>query len=154
MSATIERGNIVVSDRARHAIVLAVRKDGTRAKLYVYGPDAEMWLPVGGFTVEVNSDSDECYKCSGSGLFYMGGMVLNGVYTGKTGPCFACSGKGTQDNADRLRCHYYWHRKGSDIEDRPLDASPAATMPDSKPAELVDCEACGCLHRSDVKCAW
>ena len=48
----------------------------------------------------------EC-DCSGSGLFYMGGAVVNGVYTGRTGTCFRCNGKGHQDGADRERNYWY-----------------------------------------------
>src|SRR3954447_13439839 len=107
----VNKGNIVKSTaHDTSAIVLAVTKDGKRAKVYVYGPDAEVWRPVTAFGVEVNGD-EKCFKCMGSGLFYMGGAVVNGTYTGKTGPCFACQGKGVQTDADRVRCHYYWHRK-------------------------------------------
>src|SRR3954451_16045244 len=117
----IIKGNIVVGNNSgRHAIVLAVRKDGTRAKVYEYGPDREVWVPLTAFTVET-SGLETCYKCGGSGLYYMGGMVLNGRYTGKTGPCYACSGKGKQNDDDRKRCHYYWHGQGADVDERPLD---------------------------------
>ena len=123
---SIVKGNIVRGrNSGRSAIVLAVRKDGTAAKLYEYGPDREVWMPVGKFTVEV-SGLEQCYKCLGSGLYYMGGAVVNGVYTGKTGECYACRGKGEQTDEDRLRCHYYWHRKveeGEEIE-RPMEATP------------------------------
>jgi len=123
---SIVKGNIVRGrNSGRSAIVLAVRKDGTAAKLYEYGPDREVWVPVGKFTIEV-SGLEQCYKCLGSGLYYMGGAVVNGVYTGKTGECYACRGKGEQTDEDRLRCHYYWHRKveeGEEIE-RPMEATP------------------------------
>ena len=45
--------------------------------------------------------------CDGSGLFYMGGAVVNGVYTGRTGTCFPCNGKGYQDASDRKRNFWY-----------------------------------------------
>ena len=121
----MDKGNIVTTERGQTGIVLAVRKDGTRAMCYLYGPDREDWLPVEWLTVET-AGKEQCYKCAGSGLYYFGGMVLNGVYTGKTGPCFGCGGDGQQDDADRIRCHYYWHRKveaGDDIES-PLEPSP------------------------------
>lgn len=109
----MDKGNIVKNTRyERHGIVLAVKKDGTRANVYQYGPDKASWVPVEWFEVVVNSDTDTCYKCAGTGLYYFGGMVLNGTYTGQTGKCFACQGKGTQNNDDRIRCHYYWHRQG------------------------------------------
>jgi hypothetical protein len=125
-------GNIVKSKRAdKHGIVLAVRKDGTRAKVYVYGPDEERWYPVTHFTVETEG-LETCYKCVGSGLYYYGGPVVNGVYQGKTGVCYGCGGKGKQSDDDRKRCHYYWHRKveaGEDIES-PLEQTP---VPEAKP---------------------
>jgi predicted PP-loop superfamily ATPase len=37
----------------------------------------------------------------------MGGAVVNGVYTGKIGPCFRCEGKGYQTAADQKRNRYY-----------------------------------------------
>jgi hypothetical protein len=198
------RGDIVIGNNSgRHAIVLAVRKDGTAAKLYDYGPDEEVWVDVTDFTVEVTGDNT-CYKCMGSGLYFMGGMVLNGRYTGKTGPCYACDGKGIQNAKDRIRCHFYWHRKveaGEEVES-PLEPTPQQPLPQAhtatqtavRPARerkaaniakareratkrtiktahgersatpatdavdamdlLIDCESCGCVHRSDVKCPW
>jgi len=111
------KGNVVKGNNSeRHAMVLAVRKDGKAARLYVYGPDTDMWMPVNRFTV-VTAGLETCYKCGGSGIYYMGGAVVNGRYTGKTGVCFGCEGKGKQDDADRLRCHYYWHRQ-AEIDDR------------------------------------
>jgi hypothetical protein len=49
----------------------------------------------------------ECPECSGSGKYYSGGAVVNGVYTGSTGTCFRCSGHGAQDAYDRKRNHWY-----------------------------------------------
>jgi hypothetical protein len=170
----LTKGNIVKFDRGdNHGIVLNVRKDGTRANVYRYGRDSAEWVPVNWLTV-VTTGTEKCYKCGGSGLYYFGGMVLNGVYQGKTGPCFGCEGKGEQTDADRLRCHFYWHRKvedGVEIE-TPLDASPAPEIaPEPKPAmamaanrkrreyvaddsKLIDCKGCGALHRDDVLCPW
>lgn len=111
----IAKGNVVADKFDRHALVLALTKDAKRAKLHRFGHDSEpVWQPVSWFTL-VESGSCECWKCGGSGLFYFGGMVLNGVYQGKTGPCFACEGKGNQTDEDRIRCHYYWHRYGKDV---------------------------------------
>lgn len=129
----VERGDIVIGNNShRHAIVLAVRNDGTAARLYIYGPDRETWVSVDKFTVEVTGD-DKCFKCMGSGLYFMGGMVLNGRYTGKTGPCYACDGKGIQNAKDRIRCHYYWHRKieaGEQLES-PLEPTPQQPLPEA-----------------------
>jgi hypothetical protein len=139
---TVSKGNIVKGNNSgRHGIVLAVRKDGTRAKVYEYGPDREVWVPLTAFTVEV-AGLEQCYKCLGSGLYYMGGAVVNGRYTGKTGICFACEGKGQQSDADRVRCHYYWHRQveageevESPLEPAPQQPLPQASMPEEKPAK-------------------
>lgn len=49
-------------------------------------------------------------QCAGSGLYYSGGGVENGVYTGKTGPCFGCHGKGWQSRADVIRNQTYWNK--------------------------------------------
>ena len=178
---TLVKGNIVVTDHGKHGIVLAVRKDGTRANVYVYGPDREDWMPVEWLTVEV-AGLETCYKCGGSGLYYYGGPVVNGVYQGKTGDCYGCSAKGKQDDDDRKRCHYYWHRKveaGDDIESpmerspMPEEAAPKAEKPKrpkirskvkatASPAasdsddgsRLIDCKGCGTLHRDDTLCPW
>ncbi len=45
----------------------------------------------------------DCEGCNGSGKFYSGGAVVNGVYTGKIGTCYRCNGKGHQSAADRKR---------------------------------------------------
>lgn len=125
MVTTFEKGNVVVNKRYSdsHALVLACTKDGERVKLHVFGRDEPVWHPVKWYDIE-EAGACTCWKCSGSGLYYFGGMVLNGVYQGKTGPCFACEGKGKQTNEDRIRCHFYWHRDGKDV--MPDDFTPAA----------------------------
>jgi hypothetical protein len=135
----MNKGNIVVTERGERGIVLAVRKDGTRALFYRYGPDFENWVPVEWLTVEVEG-LETCFKCSGSGLYYFGGPIVNGVYQGKTGPCFGCEGKGQQSDDDRARCHNYWHRRGADVEDRPLDASPQpeAQQPTAEQEQMME----------------
>lgn len=112
---TISKGNVLRNTRYdTHALVLALTKDGNRAKLHVYGKDEPVWHPVSWYEV-IEAGNCTCYKCGGSGLYYFGGMVLNGVYQGNTGPCFACEGTGQQSNEDRTRCHFYWHRYGKDV---------------------------------------
>ena len=133
---SLVKGNIVKLGE-KHGIILAVTKDGTRANCYVYGPDVAVWRPLAAFTV-VTAGLEGCYKCGGSGLFYMGGAVVNGKYTGKTGECYACQGKGKQTDADRLRCHYYWHRGGESVDDRPLEQSP---QPEIKPEPIAKAPA-------------
>lgn len=143
----MNKGNIVRSKQHdKHGIVLAVRKDGTAAKVYAYGPDCEVWRPVEKLEVVV-SGLDTCGKCLGSGLYYFGGAVVNGKYTGSTGECFACQGKGKQDDADRVRCHHYWHRSASidaaleaierGEEPQPLYNGGAPLVPWMKPDETV-----------------
>jgi hypothetical protein len=58
--------------------------------------------------INVPADCKLCYKCDGSGLYHSGGAVVNGVFTGKTGPCYACQGKGYQTQADAQRNRTYW----------------------------------------------
>jgi hypothetical protein len=121
----VNKGNIVNFERGDTGIVLALTRDGKRALVYRYGPDFSNWVPLDWLTVEVAGD-ETCYKCGGSGLYYYGGMVLNGVYQGKTGPCFGCEGDGIQTDADRLRCHHYWHRQSEEgkATESPLERSP------------------------------
>jgi hypothetical protein len=111
---SITKGNIVTSnDHGTEGLVLAVTRDGKRAKIYVLGSDGvEVWRPIDKVTVTVDGD-EQCWKCGGSGIFRGGGMVENGVYKGYSGDCYGCGGKGTQNNADRVRNHHYWHREHS-----------------------------------------
>jgi hypothetical protein len=108
----MEKGNIVTSnEHGSEGLVLAVRKDGTAAKIYVLGSDGkEVWKQTDSITVVINGD-EQCWKCGGSGMFYGGGIVENGVYKGYSGKCYGCQGRGKQNNADRVRNHYYWHRE-------------------------------------------
>jgi hypothetical protein len=109
----IQKGDIVGSTRFdQRALVLAVTKDGLRAKLHVFGYDREVWRDIAVCSVETTGE-EECWQCGGHGLYFFGGAVVNGVYQGSTGPCYGCGGTGMQTNADRLRCYYYWHRGGA-----------------------------------------
>ena len=106
----MEKGNIVKSNtHDTEGMILAITKDGKRAKVKVFGHDEPVWRPLDSMTVLVDG-WETCWKCGGSGIFQGGGGVVNGKFTGYTGECFACQGKCKQDNADRLRNHYYWHR--------------------------------------------
>lgn len=51
---------------------------------------------------------EKCWKCGGSGLFHFGGAIVNGKFTGKTGPCFECQGKGYVTPQDERRNRAYW----------------------------------------------
>jgi ribosomal protein S27AE len=131
---TVVKGNIVRSNRAgRDAIVLAVRKDGTAAKVYDYGTGHTVWVPVAGVTVTIDDDRT-CGKCGGSGVFDNG--VVRGV-------CFGCEGTGSQNNEDRLRNHHYWHRQG-EIDDALLaiergeEPAPLSTPVDPAPKPLKE----------------
>jgi hypothetical protein len=104
----MQKGNVVTGKRTgKDGLVIALTKDGKRAKLHLYGEDAEIWRSVEDFTIKV-AGGEKCWKCDGSGLYYFGGAVVNGVYTGRTGPCFACQGDGVATDADRIRCHFYF----------------------------------------------
>lgn len=125
MVTTISKGNVLRNTKFdTHALVLAMTKDGARAKLHVFGRDEPVWHPVSWYEV-IEQGHVTCWKCSGSGLFYFGGPIVNGVYQGKTGPCFGCEGTGQQSNEDRIRCHYYWHRGDSRHADLMPDAYEA-----------------------------
>jgi len=50
----------------------------------------------------------KCSKCNGSGKFFSGGAIVNGVYTGKVGVCYECQGKGYCTPEDHKRCRAYW----------------------------------------------
>jgi hypothetical protein len=135
MQMSVSKGNIVVSnEHGTEALVLALTKDGKRAKLHVFGHEGDIWRPLNGFTVSVNG-LEKCWKCQGSGLYYFGGPTVNGVYQGKTGPCFACEGKGKQHDGDRLRNHGYWHR--GRIEERPAEQVAAAPEPEAAAPEAA-----------------
>lgn len=45
----------------------------------------------------------ECHKCGGSGIWYGHGYMLNGVFQGPSGKCYACEGKGVETDADQRR---------------------------------------------------
>lgn len=112
------KGNEVRSNRnGKDGLVLAVTKDGKRCRVYIYGSDGmEVWVPVSGVTVTVSGD-DQCWKCGGSGIFYISGATVNGVFQGSSGKCYGCEGKGVQNNGDRLRNHGYHHRR-AEVEER------------------------------------
>jgi len=174
------KGNIVKSnEHGTEGMILAITRDGKRAKLKVFGRDAEVWRTLDSMTVIVDGN-EQCWKCGGSGVYQGGGMVLNGRFTGYTGDCYACAGKGTQNNEDRIRNHYYWHRQAvvdvavaeaergefESLErtaERMAKPKPAAKVKirSKKPAKkavtnddskLIECKECGSLHRSDIPC--
>lgn len=69
-------------------------------------------LPHGGHTDDPPTTPkkpapEPCYQCNGSGLFFMGGGTVNGKFTGKTGKCYRCGGKGVISAADEKRNEYY-----------------------------------------------
>lgn len=80
------------------------------ALLVEFYTDEKVWIPLARtevVVVEKTAKLIECFECSGRGLFYMGGGTVNGVFTGKTGPCFRCNGTGKQSYKDMLRNRYY-----------------------------------------------
>ena len=126
------KGNIVKSnEHGTEGLVLALTKDGKRAKVYVLGSDGqEVWRPVDSMTVILSGD-EQCWKCGGSGVFQGGGIVENGKYKGYSGDCYGCAGKGKQNDADRVRNHHYWHRERA-IYDA-LDAIEQGKKPEPLP---------------------
>lgn len=54
-----------------------------------------------------NAAPGPCAKCNGSGVYKFGGAVVNGVFQGKSGTCFSCSGTGVQTKKDIGRNHAY-----------------------------------------------
>jgi hypothetical protein len=58
-----------------------------------------------------NDKPGVCAKCRGRGIYYFGGAVINGVFQGKSGPCFSCGGTGRQTEADINRNHAYNRHK-------------------------------------------
>lgn len=110
MPVTFEKGNIVKFKRSGdECMVVAVAGGKERVNLHVFGSEEPRWYWFSSIEL-VCSTSEECWKCHGSGLYYFGGATVNGVYKGRTGPCFACEGKGSQNNDDRIRCYHYWRR--------------------------------------------
>jgi hypothetical protein len=105
--------------------------------VYVYGSDGvEAWVKLSDVTLTV-SGTETCWKCGGSGLYYFGGAVVNGVYQGNTGPCFGCEGKGQQNNEDRLRNHYYHHRRNEDYNPVDGEVDGQAVTYSDKPKPLA-----------------
>lgn len=83
-------------------------------RLALVGADGKVvrLLPKGGHTEEPPTTAEKpgrpkCDQCDGSGLFYMGGGTVNGKFTGKTGKCYRCNGKGYLTAADEKRNEYY-----------------------------------------------
>lgn len=58
----------------------------------------------------------ECHKCGGTGIWYGHGYVLNGVFQGPSGKCYACEGKGVETDADQRRNWGYWQHHAIRIE--------------------------------------
>jgi len=148
---SIAKGNIVVSKKHdTTGIVLAITRDSKRARVYVYGPDAEVWRPLSTFNVDV-AGTVECWKCGGSGLYYFGGAVVNGVYIGKTGDCFACEGKGEQTDADRLRCFWYWHRDTVNRENLSVAPDDAETPQEKRKRKQAVADAREAVEREQPR---
>jgi DnaJ-class molecular chaperone len=54
-----------------------------------------------------NDKPGVCAKCNGTGEYRWGGGVVNGQFTGHSGPCWSCKGTGKQTKADIKRNHGY-----------------------------------------------
>lgn len=103
----IEKGTYVKKDWAFGKVIATTPKFGGRVKVAT-GYSESDWFDAAAVTPVADLDSrDFDCECGGSGKFYSGGMVLNGVYTGKIGDCFRCGGHGMQSGNDRLRNRVY-----------------------------------------------
>ncbi len=121
-------GNIVQSKQhGNDGIVLALTKDGKTAKVYVYSHHVEVWRPLTGLIVTVDSLSP-CLRCQASGVY-------SNPLTGKSGICFRCEGKGEQSNEDRRRNHYYDKREA--MVNEALDAIEQGNEPQPLPTPVA-----------------
>lgn len=105
----LHAGDVLVKGH-REWYVEDVGRRGTQVALEVRSQDFDEppthYLLDQAYLVTVKAEHD-C-QCAGSGLYYSGGAIVNGVYTGNTGPCFGCHGKGWQNRKDVIRNHTYW----------------------------------------------
>ena len=86
----------------RYLVVQPIMPDGTYVQDHLR------------YTVDVDRDvqvqmEHEC-TCDGSGIYYISGGTVNGVFVGQTGKCFGCHGKGWQDRSDVIRNRTYWSK--------------------------------------------
>ena len=115
--APFAKGDWVVSTNPAKAtegqIVAISRKGAVKVRIH---SDRAIWLSPSQAkarlrVVPIDSRELECHKCvDGSGLFYKGGAVVNGVYTGEIGPCYGCQGHGLCTPHDRYRNRSYWNK--------------------------------------------
>ena len=54
-----------------------------------------------------NVESFECDGCTGDGIYYGRGSVINGKFQGFMGTCYRCGGKGYQTKEDQARNLHY-----------------------------------------------
>lgn len=100
--------SFVIGEDFEGRVKATTDKFGGRVLVEVAWKDDPIWVTAS--TLRVMADDDrslDCEGCQGTGRFYSGGMVLNGKFTGKIGPCFRCEGKGKQTPKDRSRNSYY-----------------------------------------------
>ena len=102
---------IGIDDTTTYGPVKAVSTRLSRVGIDVPGYKKLVWVDADKVRVVPEDErSLECFKCMGSGLFYSGGAVVNGVYTGQTGKCYACEGHGKQTPRDFHRNRTYWNK--------------------------------------------
>lgn len=108
---TIEKGNYVASiEKDCEGTIMAVSPRTGKVRVRVHG-DRDYWVdPARLAVIPEDARVLDCHKCSGDGRYYFGGAVVNGVYTGQTGPCFGCEGNGRCTPQDRHRCRVYWNK--------------------------------------------
>lgn len=110
---SIEKGNYVAavnSAKEGEGVILAKSAKTGRVKVRLGGENV-IWVDPTLLTI-VPDDARvlDCFKCGGSGRYQGGGSVVNGVYKGFEGECFACEGHGKQTPKDRHRNRTYWNK--------------------------------------------
>jgi len=105
------KGSFVITADDNYGVVKAVSTRLGRLGLDLCAHDKLVWVDAD--SVRVVADDErilECHKCQGSGNFYSGGAVVNGVYTGHIGKCYGCEGHGKQTPQDFHRNRTYWNK--------------------------------------------
>jgi DnaJ-class molecular chaperone len=83
---------------------------GFNAKPTIRSIQRRTWRFIMAENAKQDEVRHECDGCSGDGIYYGAGSVVNGVFKGFTGTCFRCQGKGYMTPADVKRCRFYDNR--------------------------------------------
>ena len=66
-----------------------------------------VWVDERGFVQPEPIETEDCWKCGGTGTYCISGATINGRFVGRTGTCFECQGKGYTTPEDDRRNDYY-----------------------------------------------